>query len=94
MSEERNPQLRSVTYAQSNPHFFEEETEEIKSINEEILVNKSRSSTLYSKVSEEQAKLEDFQTIKIIGQGSYGKVIKHQSLIIIGLFSQKLILER
>lgn len=40
--------------------FFEEEIEEIKGINDEILVSKSRSSTLYSKITEEHAKLEDF----------------------------------
>lgn len=53
---------------------MEKELEEIKVINEEILVSKSRSSTLYSKVTEEHAKLEDFQTMKSVGQGSYGKV--------------------
>ena len=53
---------------------FFEEVEEIKSINEDILISKSRSSTLYSKMSEEHARLEDFETIKIVGQGSYGKV--------------------
>jgi hypothetical protein len=56
-------------------HFFEQEIEEIQSINEEILYSKSRSSTLWSKLSDlEPAKLEDFKTIRIIGQGSYGKV--------------------
>ena len=38
------------------------------------MYSKSRSSTLYSKMSEEPAKLEDFKTIRIVGQGSYGKV--------------------
>lgn len=41
--------------------------EEIKSINDEIMVSKSRSSTLYSKVTEEHASLDDFQSIKSVG---------------------------
>lgn len=57
--EQMNPQLRSVTNAPP-AKYFQEEIEEIKGINEEILVSKSRSSTLYSKVTEEHAKLEDF----------------------------------
>lgn len=53
---------------------LEKELEEIKGINDEILVSGSRSSTLYSKLTEEHASLDDFQTLKSIGQGSYGKV--------------------
>jgi hypothetical protein len=50
------------------PYFPEEEIEEIQSINEEILYSKSRSSTLWSKLSEQEpAKLEDFKTIRIVG---------------------------
>ena len=66
--------MKSVTHSPTPPSFFEQNIEEIKSINEEILYSKSRSSTLYSKMSEEPAKLEDFKTIRIVGQGSYGKV--------------------
>ena len=73
MSDDSNPQLRSVTNTQTLK-LLEKEIEEIKGINEEILVTGSRSSTLYSKLTEEHASLDDFQTLKSIGQGSYGKV--------------------
>ncbi len=68
--------MKSVINENKNGSFFEQDIEEIKSINEDILYSKSRSSTLYSKMSEEPAKLEDFKTIRIIGYGSYGKVSK------------------
>ena len=59
--------MKSVINENKNGSFFEQDIEEIKSINEDILYSKSRSSTLYSKMSEEPAKLEDFKTIRIIG---------------------------
>ena len=68
--------------SQESSTYFEHEFEEIKFINDAIYEAKSRSSTLYSHKSEvEKTKLEDFQTIRIVGKGSYGKVylVKNQN---------------
>lgn len=59
--------------------------DDINGLSEEIKSSKSRSSTLYSKQSDDQSKdvtvLEDFEIIRIIGSGAYGKVSKFENNI-------------
>jgi hypothetical protein len=40
----------------------------------EILKGREKSSTLYSKRKDEITTLDDFNILKVIGQGSFGKV--------------------
>jgi len=47
---------------------------DIEKDNSEILKGREKSSTLYSKRKDEQSSLDDFKILKVIGQGSFGKV--------------------
>ncbi|CDW89282.1 protein kinase domain containing protein [Stylonychia lemnae] len=66
---------KSIFSQNQQQYYYEGEFEELSDINSDILSERSgRSSTILSKSSSDSYKLEDFQTLRIIGQGSYGKV--------------------